>query len=90
MTSNGVGLGLPAAPGAVPSCPSSLNPQQRTVCTVVSAQLNCAAALTDVNVNPGAEIRPGVVRGLVFPVPSCPNVLVPQQYTFPVVLKPQA
>jgi hypothetical protein len=73
-----------------PTWPQLLRPQHQACPLPSSAQLCTDPVLTWLKVTPtGCDTATGVKLGLRLPIPSCPLLLAPQQYSCPLPSSPQ-
>jgi hypothetical protein len=91
---NATPVGIDTATGAtcfvpeepLPNCPFSLDPQHHASPAEAIPQLKYQPADTSVNAKPpGWAASSGVYRVKEVPSPSCPNELLPQHHTRPVL-----
>src|SRR5689334_12238132 len=87
-TGDGCPLKVPLAP--FPSSPSPSHPQQYAAPPVTMPQVNGPCADNAVKVCPPATAVGAMAESLVVPIPSWRAVLLPQQYAWPVAVRPHA
>src|SRR5690242_2572133 len=87
-TGDGCGLKLPLEP--FPSSPSPCHPQQYAAPPVTMPHVNGPRADNAVKVYPPATAVGAAIESLVVPTPSSREVLLPQQYAWPVAVRPHA